>query len=148
VSSSTARDRHAALRRLVQDVNQRGGVNLAHVETADLGETAGAAFVVWPDGRQGVVTLATVPVAAMHQAAEILEMARGRRLPVPRHELIVELERGQVAVVQERLPGLHASRVDADLIDTLVEANHRFVGLLTASSAGIADWLWSSSCST
>ncbi len=130
MTSPTTSDRDIATERLVQDVNQRTGSDLRYVKTADLGETGGAAFVMWPDGRQSVVTVATAPLAAMCQAAEILGMARARGLAVPCQELVVALEGEVVAVVQERLPGVHATIVDAVLIDTLVDSNDRFADLL------------------
>lgn len=76
------------------------------------------------------MTQATVPAARMRQTADVLEMARHRGLPVPRHELTVELDNGVVAVVQERLPGTQASHVDAEGVDALVAVNDRFAGLL------------------
>jgi aminoglycoside phosphotransferase (APT) family kinase protein len=127
---TTDPDRDAGMHQLVARVNRQAGLDLRYSGAADLGETAGAAFVEWPDGRRSVVTVATVSAAAMWLAAGVLELARGRGVPVPRHERVVELEDATVAVVQERLPGRHAILVDADLIDTLVAANDRFAGLL------------------
>jgi len=118
------------MRGVVWWINQRAGCGLVHLGDADLGETSGAAYVRWPDGHRSVVTQATVPATRMRQTAGVLEMARHRGLPVPRHELTVELDHGVVAVVQERLPGTHASHVDADVIEALVAVNHRFAGLL------------------
>ncbi len=115
---------------LVRRINQRAGCGLVHLGDADLGETAGAAYVRWPDGRLSVVTQATVSATRMRQTAEVLELARSQELPVPRHELTVELDGGVVAVVQQRLPGDRASCVDADVVDALVEVNDRFAGLL------------------
>jgi len=120
----------SALGVLVRRINQRAGCGLVHLGDAELGETAGAAYVRWPDGRLSVVTQATVSARRMRQTAEVLELARSRGLPVPRHELTVELDGGVVAVVQQRLPGDRASRVDADIVDALVEVNDRFAGLL------------------
>ena len=94
--------------------------------TADLGETAGAVFVERPDGRRSVVTLATIPLCRMRQTAAVVETVRLRGVPLPRHELVVELEGGVVAVVQERLPGRPASTVDAEVIETLVASNELF----------------------
>lgn len=118
------------MRDLVSRINERAGCGLVHLGDADSGETAGAAYVRWPDGRPGVVTRATVPAARMRQTADVLEMARLQGLPVPRHELTVELDDGVVAVVQERLPGTHAFQVDAAVIEALVAVNDRFAGLL------------------
>jgi len=115
---------------LVRRINQHAGCGLVHLGEADVGETAGAAYVRWPDGRRSVVTQATVPVDRMRQTAEVLDMAWSRGLPVPRHELTVELDDGVVAVVQEQLPGSQVPRVDAAVIDALVAANDRFAGVL------------------
>lgn len=120
----------SAMRGLVRRINQRAGCGLVYLGDAELGETAGAGYVRWPDGRRSVVTQATVPAARMRQTAEVLEMARSRGLPFPRHELTVELDHGVVAVVQERLSGNHAARVDVHVIDALVAVNDRFAGLL------------------
>lgn len=111
-------------------VNRRGGGDLTYVGAAELGETGGAAYVSRRDGRQSVVTTATVPAEVMRQTAVVLDLVRSRGLPVPRHELVVELEDDLVAIVQERMPGAHASVVDADLIDILVATNDRFAHLL------------------
>ncbi len=118
------------MRGLVRRINQRAGCGLVHLGDTDSGETSGAAYVRWPDGHRSVVTQAMVSAARMRQTADVLEMARDRGLPVPRHELTVELDHGVVAVVQERLPGTRAAHVDAAVIDALVAVNDRFAGLL------------------
>jgi aminoglycoside phosphotransferase (APT) family kinase protein len=124
--------RDAGMRRLVDSLNRRAGLDLTFEAAAELGETAGAAFVQWPDGRRSVVTVATVPAVAMNRSAEILALAQSRGVPVPRVEHVAELDGGMVVVVQERLPGEHATLVDADLIDTLVAANDGFAGMASA----------------
>jgi hypothetical protein len=116
--------------RIVERVNARTGLALEFLGDAEEGETAGAAFVRWPDGRLGVVTTATVPAARMRQTAEALDLARARGLPVPRHEMIVELGPDVVAVVQERMPGRPPERVDVAVIDAVVAMNERFAGVL------------------
>ncbi len=120
----------AGMRGLVRRINQRAGYGLVHLGDADSGETSGAAYVRWPDGHRSAVTQAMVSAAPMRQTADVLEMARHRGLPFPRHELTVELDHGVVAVVQERLPGTRVARVDAEIIDALVAVNDRFAGLL------------------
>jgi hypothetical protein len=121
---------YRAFDHLVSEVNREAGCQLHLVGTADLGETAGAAHVEWPDGRPAIVTTATVPVDFMAATAEALDVARAKGCPVPRHELVVRLESGVVAVVQELLPGRHPTRVDEDVIDLLVAANDGFADLL------------------
>lgn len=115
---------------LVDAVNRQMGCGLVPTEIARYGETSGAVFVKWPDGRDGVLTVATVPVGRMRQTAGLLGMLRDRGLPVPRQDLIVELPDGMVAVVQERLPGSPPTRTDAVVVDKMVEFNERFAGLL------------------
>jgi aminoglycoside phosphotransferase (APT) family kinase protein len=63
--------------------------------------------------------------------ADVLAMVRSSGLPVPRHDLVVELADGTVAVVQERLPGAHVARADVAVIDAMVAINEQFAGLLT-----------------
>ena len=125
-------DAHQAFDQLVSAVNRQAGCQLRFAGTAELGETAGAALVEWPDGRPSVLTTATVSLDVMTATAEALSVAHANRCPVPRHELVVQLESGVVAVVQERLPGHHPTGVDEDLIDLLVTANDGFADLLVA----------------
>ncbi|WP_020576204.1 aminoglycoside phosphotransferase family protein [Actinopolymorpha alba] len=115
---------------LVAEVNSRAGCDLAMVGVADHGESGGAVYVRWPEGRDGVVTRSPGPLEQAHRTAEVLAMARSRGLPVPRHDLIVELSDGTVANVQERLPGKPARRVDVSVIDAMLAMNERFAGLL------------------
>lgn len=115
---------------LVAEINQRAGCDLTLVGTADKGESGGALYVRWPDGRDAVVTRSPGSVARMNQTAEVLADVRARGIPVPRHDLVVELSNGVVALVQERLPGEPAARVDAGIIDAMVATNERFAGLL------------------
>lgn len=123
-------DAHQTFDQLVSEVNREAGCQLRFNGTAELGETAGAALVEWPDGRPSVVTLATIPLEVMTATAEALSVAHAKGCAVPRHELVVQLESGVVAVVQERLPGHHPTRVDRDLIDLMVAANDGFADLL------------------
>jgi aminoglycoside phosphotransferase (APT) family kinase protein len=113
---------------IVEAVNKHAGCGLVPIEVARHGETSGAVFVKWPDGRDGVLTVATVPADRMRQTAELLETLGD--LPVPRQQLIVTLPDGTVAVVQERLPGSPPSRTDAGVIDKMVELNERLTGRL------------------
>lgn len=114
----------------VAAVNERSGAGLTLVGVADQGDSGGAVYVRWPDGRDGVLTRSPASPERMRQTAEILAEARAAGLPVPRHDLIVELDGGVVALVQERLPGRPASRLDAVAIDAMVAVNERFAGLL------------------
>ncbi len=115
---------------LVAAVNEVVGCRLQAVGVAEHGESGGAVFVRWPDGRDGVLTVSGIPPKDMQLTADVLSMARSRGLPVPRHDLVVELGDGTVAVVQERLPGAPAARADAAVVDAMVAMNERFAGLL------------------
>jgi aminoglycoside phosphotransferase (APT) family kinase protein len=115
---------------LVDALNRHHGYGLAVEGRAALGETAGATFVRWPDRRRSVVTVATTSLDLMRQTAEVLNAAADRGLPVPRHEVVVEIA-DQVLVVQERLFGRHSDFVGTDLIDRLIVANDGFADVLT-----------------
>lgn len=115
---------------LVAEVNEHAGCQLQVLGMAAHGGSGGAVYVRWIDGRDGVVTRTPTPVERMRQTADVLSTFRSRGLPVPRHDLVVELSDGSVALVQERLPGDPPRRVDAGVIDSMVAMNERFAGLL------------------
>ncbi|MEQ4208876.1 phosphotransferase [Actinopolymorpha sp. B9G3] len=118
---------------LVAEINKRTGLGVVVTGMADQGETGGAVFVRWPDGHDGVVTRAyDAGLHTMRRTAEVLSMLRGQGLPVPRHELVVQLDNGVVGVVQERLPGTPPHRTDADMINAVLAMNERFAGQLTS----------------
>ncbi|MFD2078253.1 Phosphotransferase enzyme family protein [Actinopolymorpha cephalotaxi] len=117
--------------KVVAEINQRTGDKLELTGLSDqVGGVSSAAYVRWPDGRAGVVTRPTIPLAYMHLTAEILRMVRAHGLPVPRYDVILQLADGMVTVVQERLPGKHVTRFSAGLIEEMVATNERFAGLL------------------
>ncbi len=117
---------------VIAEINGRTGSGLELVGLAEqTGGTSSAAYVQWPDGRPGALTRTWTPLARMRLTADVVSMVRSHGLPVPRHDLVLELADGAVAVVQERMPGSHASHVDADVIDVMVAMNDRFAGLLT-----------------
>jgi len=116
---------------VMAEINERTDSGLEPVGLAEqTGGTSSAAYVRWPDGRDGVLTRTKTPLDRMRQTADVLSMIRSRGLPVPRHDLVIELADGYVAVVQERLPGRHAGRVDDTVIDAMVAMNERFANLL------------------
>ncbi|HVX45619.1 MAG TPA: phosphotransferase [Mycobacteriales bacterium] len=96
---------------------------------AEHGTLGGAVFVQWPDGRPGVVTRFIGTLFEAQRTANVLELARRRDLPVPRHELVMEVEEA-VIVVQERLPGSPPAQVTPAVVDAMVELNDRFAGAL------------------
>ena len=129
-ANATVRAVGAEHRALVAEVNARAGLRLTVTGVADQGETGGAVYVRWPDGRAGVVTRSYAGIDHMVQTADVLSKLRDRGLPVPRHEAIVPLADGVVGVVQERLPGAPPRRTDKAVIDTVLAMNERFAGML------------------
>lgn len=73
---------------LVEVVNSRCDYELTLVGEAEQGETSGAVYVRWPDGREGVITRTNKPLERMRQTADVVESLRRRGLPVPRQEPI------------------------------------------------------------
>lgn len=114
----------------VARVNEVTGEGLVFDGESEQGETAGAVFVRWPDGRAGVLTRSTVDAARARQTAEVLVMARAAGVPVPRHERVLDFADGVVLVVQERLVGAPAAVVDERVVDAVIAVNERFAGLL------------------
>lgn len=106
------------------------GIRLELIGIAVDGASNGAAYVRWPDGRDGVLTCPPGQVELMRLTAEILELAKSAGLPVPRHEVVVPLADERTAVVQERLPGKPIGWVTVDTVDALIEMNDRFAHLL------------------
>lgn len=84
---------------LIAKVNERTGSDLEFVGTAEHGESGGATYVRWPDGRDGVLTRTYAPVKRMRITADILSLVQSRGLPVPRHDVVVELADRSVAAV-------------------------------------------------
>lgn len=98
---------------------------------AELGETNAAAYVQWPDGRQGVLTRTRHPIQHLKRTAEVLDLARAQGVPVPRYELIVQVQDWTV-IIQERLPGgpLAGSHIDLPMMEAILALNESFAGLL------------------
>lgn len=115
---------------LVAEVNLRAGCDLSFVGIAERGASGGALYVRWPDGRDAVLSRSPTSVVRMRQTAGVLEQARAAGIPVPRHDVVIELDGGVVALVQERLPGAPVRELSAAVIDAMVEANESFTGLL------------------
>ncbi len=116
---------------VIEEVNARTGSGLVLTGLADqVGGSSSAAFVEWADGRESAITRTRTPLAVMRQTASVLNDVRGRGLPVPEHQLVLELSDGYVAVVQERLPGRHVSELDSTTAASFVAMNDRFAGVL------------------
>jgi aminoglycoside phosphotransferase (APT) family kinase protein len=116
---------------IVSAINQRTGAGLRVIGRAPHGRLGGAIYASWPDGRLAVVTRFLGPLAEARRTAEVLAYVRDRGLPVPRHDLVVELDDG-VAFVQERLPSAPPRRMTPARVDAIVEINDRFAGALAA----------------
>jgi aminoglycoside phosphotransferase (APT) family kinase protein len=116
-------------RQFMQELNQATGAGLEFVAPAAGGEV-GAAFVRWPDGRDGVLTRGHGSLAELRRTAEVLDAARRRGLPVPQYSLLADLADG-VGVVQERLPGQPPATTDRQLLESMIALTDRFVDLLS-----------------
>ncbi len=114
-------------RQLLRDVNQATGAGLEFLGQAAAGQV-GAAFVRWPDGRDGVLTRGFGSLDDLRRTAEVLEAARRGGLPVPQYQLLADLPDG-VGVVQERLPGGPPETVDRTLLESMIKLTERFTGL-------------------
>lgn len=123
--------------RLIDALATRHRIHLDLIGTASEG-AVGAAFVRWPDGRDGV--LGTVGDASpetghrLGRTAEVLRLARARGVPVPSYDLIVPVD-GTHVVVQERLPGRPPGAADATLIDRMIMVTEPWAGLLARFEA-------------
>lgn len=112
---------------LLDDVNRTTGAGLAFVGRAADGQV-GAAFVRWPDGRDGVLTRGAGTIDDLRRTAATLDAARRRGLPVPRYQLLAEVPDG-VGVVQERLPGRPPAHVDRTLLEAMITQAEQFAGI-------------------
>lgn len=116
---------------VIEEVNARTGSGLVLTGLADqVGGSSSAAFVAWPDGRDSAMTRTHTPLAVMRQTASVLNDVRRQGLPVPAHQLVLELADGYVVVVQERLPGHHVDSLDSTTAAAFVAMNDRFRGAL------------------
>ncbi|WP_152362047.1 phosphotransferase [Microlunatus speluncae] len=116
---------------VVEEINARTGSGLVITGLADqIGGVSSAAFVAWPDGRQSALTRPRTPLALMRLTATVLGEARAQGLPVPTYQLVLQLDHGYLAVVQERLPGRHVETLDRTTVAAFVAMNERFAGLL------------------
>jgi aminoglycoside phosphotransferase (APT) family kinase protein len=116
---------------VIEEVNARTGSGLVLTGLADqVGGSSSAAFVAWADGRDSAMTRTRTPLAVMRQTASVLNDVRGQGLPVPEHQLVLELSDGYVVVVQERLPGRHVDSLNPTTAAAFVAMNERFAGVL------------------
>jgi hypothetical protein len=111
---AAARDRE-----VVSAINSRTGAGLRAVGRALHGKLGGAIHAEWPDGRPAVVTCFLGSLAEAERTAEVLNHVRDRGLPVPRHDLVVNLN-DRVVLVQERLPSAPPQRLTPVRVDAMV----------------------------
>lgn len=114
---------------IIQAINRRTDAGLTIEGRAEFGQMAGAIFVRWPDGRDGVVTQFHGSHDEAQRVAGVLNPLRDKGLPVPRHELVVDLGE-RVVFVQERLPQVGGRRVTPARVDAIADVNERFAGVL------------------
>lgn len=114
---------------VVSAINHRYGAGLTVTGRSHLGRLGGAIFVEWPDEEPAVVTRFLGSLTEAQHAASILNHLQGKGLPVPRHQLVVELDDG-VVFVQQRLRASTPHRLTSARIDALVEINERFADAL------------------
>jgi aminoglycoside phosphotransferase (APT) family kinase protein len=116
---------------VIEEINARTGSGLVLTGLADqVGGSSSAAFAAWPDGRESAITRTRTPLAVMRQTASVLNEVRRQGLPVPEHQLVLELADGYVAVVQQRLPGHQVDSLDSTTAAAFVATNDRFSGVL------------------
>lgn len=126
---------------LVGAINRRTGAGLTVHGRAEFGKLGGAIFVEWPDGRPAVATIFHGGLADAERVTHVLNHLQSRGFPVPRHELVVDLD-DRVAFVQERLHQGASRTLTTKRIDGIVEINERFAGALTDLSdvPPVAQW--------
>jgi hypothetical protein len=92
------------------------------------GGEVGAAYVRWPDGRRSVLT------EGRTRTGPLVDRARAAGVPTARQELVAHVD-GVRVLVQQRLPGVPPTTIDAALIRQLLAVNDRFAGLLADDTA-------------
>jgi aminoglycoside phosphotransferase (APT) family kinase protein len=123
-TSASERDRQ-----VVSEINRRTNAGLTVTGRALFGKLGGAIYAEGPDGRPVVVTRFQGSLIEASRTVEILTYVRDQGLPVPRHELVVQLDDG-VFFVQERLPSAAPQRLSPARMEAIVEINDRFAGAL------------------
>lgn len=123
-------ERRVDAERFVSQINASAGTALVLVGVADHGESGGAVYAEWPDGRAAVITRTYAGLSSMQRTAQVLNELRAEGLPVPRHDALVPLADNAVGVVQERLPGVPAAEIGPEVIDRMIGASEPFSGIL------------------
>jgi aminoglycoside phosphotransferase (APT) family kinase protein len=116
-------------RQVVSEINRRTNAGLTVTGRSLFGKLGGAIYAEWPDGRPVVVTRFQGSLIEASRTVETLAYVRDQGLPVPRHELVVQLDDG-VFFVQERLPSAPPQRLSSARMEAIVEINDRFADAL------------------
>ena len=114
---------------LVDAINRETDERLIMTGRAAEGTSGGAIFVDLTDGQPGVVTHFLGSYARVVQTAGVMDHARSRGLPVPRHHSVVPVE-PETLVIQERIAGAPPSKITTTVLDAVVEVNERFAHVL------------------
>ncbi|GAA2274012.1 hypothetical protein GCM10009853_029860 [Glycomyces scopariae] len=116
-------------KQVVAAINRRTGAGLTATGRALFGKLGGAIYAEWPDGRPAVVTRFLGSHVEAQRTAAILDHVRDRGAPVPRHELVVQVD-DEVYFVQERLPSAPPQRLSPARMEAIVAVNDRFADAL------------------
>ena len=118
-------------RSMIDKINELTGAGLELEGRAAAGALGGAVLVSWPDSRPAVVTVFHGDVAAAHRVAAAVNALAAVGLPVPRHDLVVDLG-DSVAFVQQRLPSRSTRKFSETQVDAICAINDRFAGAAAA----------------
>jgi hypothetical protein len=123
---------------LIDLVARAGGPRLRVVRRLDGGGNAGAWEVERDGGGRSALTCAGVADPAqpgmLGRAIDLVERAIAAGVPAPRWEEVVPLPDGDVAVLQELVPGVKAEWVGERWCDTMLELAERRRGLLAGTA--------------
>jgi aminoglycoside phosphotransferase (APT) family kinase protein len=118
-------------RSMINTINELTGARLELEGRAAAGALGGAVLVSWPDSRPAVVTVFHGDVAAAQRVAAAVNALAAVGLPVPRHDLVVDLG-DSVAFVQQRLPSGPTQRFSEAQVNAIWAINDRFAGAAAA----------------
>ncbi len=104
------------------------------------GQLGGAIYVEWPDGRSGVVTIFH-GVDDARRVASVVNALQARGLPVPHHEIVVDIG-DRVVFVQHQLRAGPSRRLTVQRVDAIAEINERLAGAVASwpDVPPVIDW--------
>lgn len=128
-------------RSTIDQINESTGAGLIMEGRASAGALGGAILARWPDGGQAVITVFHGNRSVARRVATAVNELVVAGLPVPRHDLVVELEHG-VAFVQQRLPSGPFLKFSEAQVDAILAVNERFAGAgaLVTDVPPISEW--------